>query len=363
MDPGQLAPEPRLAGNTLRQVVYGSIAGDRLRVRLSNAFGDRPVAIRSAHVALALEGSRVDPKSRRTIRFDERPAVEVAGGAEVSSDPLEFSLPAQARIAVTLHLGAMNDAVVTGHPGSRATSYLKAGDAAGAPALDGAVKVEHWYLLAGIDVEVPLSQRALVVLGDSITDGRGSTTDGNDRWPDVLSRRLRKNPATAGVAVLNLGIGGNAVLSGGLGPPALERFERDVLRQPGARWVVVLQGVNDIGSAGGPDVADRLIEAYERFIDAAHARGLRAYGAPILPFGGSFYDSPVRQAARRAINRWIRSSGRFDAVIDLDAVVRDEGHPERLRPAYDTGDHLHLNARGLRALGDAVDLALFEDRR
>jgi lysophospholipase L1-like esterase len=206
----------------------------------------------------------------------------------------------------------------------------------------------------------------VVTLGDSLTDGRGSTTNGNDRWPDNLARRLLTNAPTREVAVLNQGIGGNAVVSGGLGPTAVSRFARDVLSQPGARWVIVLEGVNDVGGAPagqGPTVANNLASAFRQFVEGAHAQRMKAYGVPLLPFGGNaLYDRPERQAARAAVNDWIRTSRTFDAVIDLDAVVRDPANPLALLAAYDTGDHLHLTPAGYQAMANAVDLALFERR-
>jgi lysophospholipase L1-like esterase len=219
--------------------------------------------------------------------------------------------------------------------------------------------VQHWYYLTGIDVEAPAASAAIVALGDSLTDGRGSTTDGNNRWPDDLAGRLHPNAATADVAVLNLGIGGNAVVSGGLGPTAEQRFSSDVLGQSGAKWLIVFEGVNDIGGSTGTSVAMDLITAYGQFIDMAHAHGLRAYGIPITPFGGSMYDSADHQTARTTVNTWIRTSGRFDAVIDMDPIVADPANPANLLPAYDSGDELHLNATGYQKMADAIDLSLF----
>jgi lysophospholipase L1-like esterase len=230
---------------------------------------------------------------------------------------------------------------------------------AGAASLSSPVSTDHWYYVTGIDVMAPPSSGAVVTLGDSITDGRGTTTNGNNRWPDNLSRRLRMSAATELVAVLNQGIGGNAVVTGGLGPTAQLRFERDVLSQSGVKWVIVLHGVNDIGESTGASVAQDLIAAYQGFVSSARAANVGIYGVPILPFGDSFYDSSEHEADRQTVNEWIRTPGNFDEVIDLDAAVRDPTQPTRLLPAYDEGDHLHLNPGGYQAMADAIDLGLF----
>jgi lysophospholipase L1-like esterase len=336
-----------------------SIGGSRLRLRLSNEFGDGPVTMTSVHVAASTAASAIDASTDRALSFAGTASVTIPSGQAVFSDAFDYPLAPQTKLAVTIHFGSVPTGV-TGHPGSRTTSYLASGGAVTAPNLSTAVTTEHWYYLTGIDVMAEGSAGAVVTLGDSLTDGRGSTTNGNDRWPDNLSRRLRANPATSTVAVLNQGIGGNAVLSGGLGPTAVQRFERDVLRQSGVRWLIVLEGVNDIGgSTSGQTVAANLIAAYDQLITMARARGIRVYGVPILPFGGSSYASADREAARQTVNQWIRTSGRFDGVIDLDAAVRDPANTMNLLPAYDSSDHLHLNVAGYRAMADAIDLAVF----
>jgi lysophospholipase L1-like esterase len=223
--------------------------------------------------------------------------------------------------------------------------------------MNSAVTVDHWYILSRIDLWLDDSYSCVVTLGDSLPDGRGSTTNGNNRWPDNLARRLRADANTAKVGVINEGIGGNAVVSGGLGPTAMVRFDRDVLGENGVRWVIILEGVNDIG---GGQTADNLIAAYQQFINKAHARKILAYGVPITPFGGSFYDSPSHRAVRQTVNDWIRTSGKFDAVIDMDAAVRDPTDPNTLSAAYDSGDHLHLNVAGYQKMADAIDLDLFK---
>ena len=362
-EPRNLPPAPGLAGSTLRQVVHVSLGGRVLRLRFANTFGRGPLTVAAARVARSAGGGAAEPGSDRALTFGGRASVVIPAGATAASDPLAYDVPPLADLAVSVHVSAA-PADVTGHPGSRATSWLAAGDRAADPVIAGAAPVEHWYLLAGADVLAPSASAAVVALGNSITDGRDSGTDRNLRWPDQLARRLRGDPGTRHVAVLNAGIGGNAVLGGGLGPTALERLGRDVLEQPGARWVVVLEGVNDLGGArpaAAAAVAERLIAAHAEIAARARRRGLRVYGGTILPFGGSFYDDSahLREAARQRVNGWVRTGGAYDAVIDFDAALRDPARPARLLPAADGGDHLHPGPDGYRRMAEAVDLGLF----
>jgi lysophospholipase L1-like esterase len=280
----------------------------------------------------------------------------VPAGAQVVSDPLPFPVRAAENIAVTAYLAhGQASTSITSHPGSRTTSYLVAGDQVTAPDLPGATPVDHWYFLSGVEVLSPAS--AVAVIGDSLTDGRGSTTNGNDRWPDVLAARTSS-------AVVNQAAGGNRVLQDGLGPNVLARLDRDLLAQSGVEWAIVFEGVNDIGTAA-PEAAARtasdLIDAYDQIITRAHARDIRVYGATLTPFGGNTgYDDPSREAARGQVNAWIR--GHFDAVLDFDRVARDPAAPGRLLPAYDVGDHLHLDPAGYAALASSVPLGLLDHR-
>jgi lysophospholipase L1-like esterase len=358
-EPRNMPPAP-LAHSTLRQIIHVSLGGLRIRVVLSNLFGDGPVAIGAARVARSLGGSAIEPASEHRLTFGGADSVTIAAGKAITSDPLDFQVAPLSNLAVTLRIGDAPSAL-TGHPGSRTTSYIKAGDWVSAPDLADAATTEHWYLLANLDVVAEGS--AVVTLGNSITDGHGAGTNRDDRWPDNLARRLQADPRTAHVAVLNAGIGGNCILKDCLGPAALARYARDVLDESGVRWVIVLEGVNDIGGSRSPAAADSvatgLIAAYRRMITSAHARGLRIYGATILPFGGSFYDGPGHEEARQRVNKWIRTSGAFNAVVDFDAVMRDPSQPARLLPRADSGDHLHPGEEGYRMMADAIDLGLF----
>jgi lysophospholipase L1-like esterase len=361
----QAKPTGGFRDTTLRQVVRVSIGGSRMRVRLTNAFGASPLVLTSVRVARSTGAAAIDAKTDRAVTFSGRESVTVPPGAPVVSDPLDFDLAPLSNVAITLHLEQGPDGITT-HPGSRTTSYLAAGRAASAADLPDARTVDHWYFIAGLDVRSDDAD-AVVVLGDSITDGRGSTTNGQNRWPDELSRRLQARKGGRPVAVLNAGIGGNRVLRDGLGPSALARLDRDVLAQPGVRWLVVLEGVNDLGTRVGARTrgepwasADDLIAGYQQIVRRARAVGVRVYGGTILPLeGNEGYAAPDVETDRQVVNRWIRTSGSFDGVIDFDAALRDPARPARLLPAADVGDHLHPGVEGHRRIAEAIDLRLF----
>ena len=360
-EPRNLPPPPGLTSNTLRQVVHVSVGGKQLRVSFSNLFGTNPVTLSAVHLALSDGRSSIKTNSDRTLMFQGKSSVSIPAGESVLSDTFDFELPPLSDLAVTIRFDGTSG-YVTGHPGSRSTSYLQAGDAVSAGELSSATRTQHWYILNGIDVAAEPSGASIVTLGDSITDGRGSGTDRNDRWPDNLARRLQADRDTANIGVLNEGIGGNSVLRGGLGPTALSRFERDGLSQSGVRWLIIFEGVNDIGFGGSSmATATNLVAAYARFANQAHARNIKAYGATITPFGGSGYFTTLHEQERQYVNAWIRTNTVFDGLIDFDKALRDPQKPARLLSAADSGDHLHPNERGYQKMGDAIDLKLFEE--
>lgn len=356
VEPGNMPPPPGLADTTLRQVVHVSLGGQWVRVRFSNSYGPAPLKVMSAHIALPSGAGAIDPKTDTPLTFDGQTAVAIPPGAIEVSDPVQFAVAPLSDIAITIHVtDPLKD--ITGHPGARCTSYLLAGDHVSDPTLEGCATTEHWYYINGIDVVAPKDAGSIAILGDSITDGRNSIENGNGRWPDNLARRLQADKRTRNIGVLNQGIGGNRVLNDGLGPNALARFDRDIIAQSGVRWLIVFEGINDLGTRSAD--AQSLIDAYQQIITRAHAHGIRVYGVTITPCGGSFYYGPNLEAQRQTINNWIRTSGAFDGAIDFDAVARNPSDPTHLLPSVDGGDHLHPSNDGYKILADSIDLSLF----
>jgi lysophospholipase L1-like esterase len=383
-----LSPVPATVfdNQTLRQVVHVSVGGQTVRVRLSNEYGSQPLVVGEAHVARRATASGIVPGSDRKLTFGGRSSFAVPPGAPALSDPVALTVPALSDLAVSVYLPQRTPAA-TLHSSAFQSNYIVAGNATGATSLPNPTVTTSWYFLSGVSVSGPnvsASRRpaAIVALGDSITDGSVTTVDANHRWPDFLARRLQADRDLRDLGVLNKGIGGNRILHNGntlpgtpfegigplFGDSALARFDRDVLAQPGARYMIVLLGINDIGhptSISPPSEAvsaDDMIAGYRQLIARAHERGLVAIGATMTPFENTTiagYYTPENEAKREAVNRWIRTSGEWDGVIDFDRAVRDPAHPLRMLPRYDSGDHLHPNDAGMQAMANAIPLHLF----
>jgi lysophospholipase L1-like esterase len=358
---------------TVREIVHITLGGSEFRVRLSNVFGAQALAIGAAHLAIRDQGAAIAAGSDRALTFGGRPAVSIPPGALVLSDPVSLKAPASADLAVSLYLAAGPTIASTLHYSAQQTSYLAVGDTCAAQQMPGDSTVSSWPFLTGVDVMAPKADAAIVTFGDSITDGSRSTTDTNRRWPNILANRLLAERKSH-LAVINAGIGGNRILHDGAGangpqygPSALARFERDVLAQPGVEYVIVLEGINDIGHPGGAapmseDVsAQDMIAGLRQLIERAHEWGLKIFGATIMPFTITPLTAATspKEDKRQAVNQWIRGRNDFDGVIDFDKTVRDPDQPIRFLPAYDSGDHLHPNDAGHKAMGEAVELSLF----
>jgi lysophospholipase L1-like esterase len=360
-----------LQNKTVRQIVRGSVGGDQVRVRLANTFGEEPLVIGAAHVALRDADERIDPAADRPLTFSGLPGVTIPPGAVVVSDPVALDVPPLTELAVSLYFPEPASSS-TVHGFGFQTNYISEdGDFTAETALPVETEMQSWLFLTGIDVAGSDATGAIVTLGDSITDGAFSTPDTNHRWPDFLAERI--SAADQGpLAVLNQGIGGNRLLHDSpkelpfFGPTALARFDRDVLAQPGVTHLIVFEGINDIGlpSMGGNPAenvsAESLIAGLRQLAERAHERGIVAIGATITPYEGAMYFTPEGETKRQAVNDWIRTGGAFDGLIDFDAVVRDPDHPARILPAYDGGDHLHINDAGFKAMADSIDLDLFQ---
>lgn len=354
-----------LQEQTVRQFARISLGGKRLRIVLSNEYGKQPLLVGETHIALAGRGSAIIHGTDRMATFGGKTAAVVPPGASLLSDPIDLTVASLASLAISIYLPTPTH-MDTFHWDGRQTAYLGRGNQTAAEHFESDAKTEARLLLSGIQVEASSPAAAVVVLGDSITDGNGATMDMNSRWPDFLAERL----APRNVAVLNAGISGARLLKSLMGDNALARFDRDVLSQPRVKAVIVLLGINDISwpgtvfdPQGTKPLAEDLIAGYRQLIARAHTHGVRIVGATLTPFEGALAGTPLenyyhvdKDVLRQEINAWIRSSGEFDAVLDLDARVRDPAHPARLLPEFDSGDHLHPGDQGNQAMADSVDL-------
>jgi lysophospholipase L1-like esterase len=373
----QLADEAQMRGaglvfenQTLREIVHTSIGSATVRVRLSNAFGKATVEIGGAHLARHSEGANIVSGTDRKLTFGGRDTISIPPDAEVVSDPVKLDVPAVSDLAISLYLPKSTSGAGI-HYRAQQTSFVGAGNSTGAAAMANAAKIGAWVFLAAVDAREPAGASTLVAFGDSITDGASATVDANRRWPDILAGRLAAAGMKIGVA--NAGIGGNRVLHDpsanvAFGVNALARFDRDVLAQPGVKFAIVMEGINDLGHAGNSAPASETVSAEDiigglkQLVERAHEKGIQVFGATLTPFEGTAfkgYFTPEKETARKAINDWIRNGKGFDGVIDFDKALRDPEHSDRILPAYDSGDHLHPADAGYKAMGEAIDFTLF----
>lgn len=358
--------QPSPSDLTYRDVVHISAGGKTLRVQITNEFGTTPLTIGAAHIALSAGADgAVKPETDHALTFGGRPTVTIPSGAMILSDPVTMDVAPLSDLAVSVYLPQQPIEANTCHALGSSTNYITPGNTTATATLDAPKKTGSWCFLKGIDVQAKDKAAAVVTLGDSITDGARSTRDTNHRWPDILAQRLQADKKLARVSVLNEGISGNRVLHDKAGPNALSRFDRDVLAQSGVKYLIILESINDIGHAtqlknpGDIVSAQDLILGLQQMAIRAHQHGIKVYGATLTPYEGAGYFSAEGEKIRQAINEWIRTSGTFDGVIDFDKITRDPAKPTTFLPAYDCGDHLHPNDAGYKAMGEAIDLALF----
>lgn len=354
-----------LQGQTVREVIKVSAGGKQVRLMFSNRYGTTPLDIGEVRIAMSFDGPAIIRKTDTLVTFNGQRSVRVPAGAPVLSDPVAFELAPLRRVAVTSFYPAKTP-LTTFHWGDQQTAFVVKGNLTSAAELRPDSAIKGRLFLSALLVDAPAPTRTVVAFGDSITDGNGSAPDGNRRWPDFLAQRFTRS----NVAVVNAGISGARVLHDRMGEHAMARFEHDVMAQPGVKTVVLLMGINDIGWPGSPFgphdaamTADRLIDGYKQLIARARLRNVRIIGATLLPFEGALqgtpfegHYSPQKERTRQAVNQWIRSAGAFDSVVDFDALLRDPDHPTRLRPVYDSGDHLHPGNAGYSAMANAFDL-------
>ncbi|ORY61563.1 SGNH hydrolase-type esterase domain-containing protein [Pseudomassariella vexata] len=375
VEPANLPPSPFQGGAvfkdaTLRQTLHVSIGAERIRFQISNTFGGSDLPITAASVSLPTGGkagvNSIDTTTLKGLTFNGSASVIVPRGQVVYTDAVDFKIQPQSMITVDLYSqDGQPGSSITGHPGSRTTSWMQQGNHLNASTVTGA-NTKHWYFLTAVEAWAPKTTSALVILGDSITDGRGSTDDANNRWPDLVLANMQKAGLTT-IGVNNQAAGGNTVLAGGLGPPLMQRYKRDALEVAGVKYVLIFEGVNDIGG-GGTDsgsqqrIGDQLISSFKQIASDAHKTGLLVFGATITPFGGNgqSYSNPTRDATRQRVNTWILGGGEgsFDGTVDFAKTVADGTNAANLASRYDGGDHLHPNVAGYQAMADTFPLAL-----
>jgi lysophospholipase L1-like esterase len=359
--------QPSPANSTFRNIVHISLGGDAVRVQLTNEFGKDQLIVASAHLALSAGKGAILPNTDHSLTFGGQPQVLIPAGGMIYSDPVPMHASALSDLVISIYIPEQHIEQTTCHPLAQSTNFVTSGNGTAAASLPAPRPVSQWCFLKGVDVSAEsAASAAIVALGDSITDGAKSTRDTNHRWPDILAQRLLANKKTANLSVLNLGISGNRILHDKAGPNAIARFDRDVLAQSGVKYLILFEGINDIGHTAKPnDPADvitsqELILAYSQMAMRAHEHGVKVYGATIAPYTGAGYYSEAGEQIRQAVNTWIRTSGTFDAVIDFDKITRDPNNPSMYSPAVDSGDHLHPNDTGYKTMGDAIDLSLFQ---
>jgi lysophospholipase L1-like esterase len=351
---------------TIRMIAPVSIGGRRVRVQLSNAYGMTPLKLGAVHVALRAKDSAITAGSDRALTFSGQPSFTIPPGASALSDPVDLDVPPLGELAVSVYVPEAAGPPTIHTAGLHTTYISKSGDATAQASIEDGITTQSWYWLSNIQVLAPADAAAIVAFGDSITDGARSTPDADRSWPSRLARRLAANRDTARIAMLNQGIGGNRILRDNTGPNALARFDEDVLSPAGVKWLIVLEGINDIGQGARANAlpenavtAAELIAADRQMIERAHLRGIKVMGATLTPYGGAAYSSEKGEAIRDAVNTWIRTGGAFDAVVDFEAATRDPNKPKQFRPDFDSGDHLHPSDAGYQAMADAIDLAVF----
>jgi lysophospholipase L1-like esterase len=351
-----------LVNQTARMIVRTSIGGSRVRVEFSNAFGAAPLDFGSAHIALRAKDSGIVAGSDRPLLFDGKPSGRILVGATLLSDPVDLNIPKLSDLAISVFVPG-DSGRASGHSQALHTTYIATGDTTAAADMADSTMTRAWYWIHSVDVMAPADAGAIVAYGDSITDGTTSTVDANKSWPTLLSERLVANKATSDISVLNLGIAGNRVLGDGAGISALARFDRDVLAMPGVKWLMILEGINDMNGAarggnapGGAITADDLIAGMKQMIERAHTHGIKVIGCTLTPYGNA---TDAVEAMRQALNKFIRTPGNFDAMVDFDKVIQDPADPRQFKQGYNNTDKLHPNDAGYQAMADAVDLSIF----